>query len=252
MYFSYVAKTIEENYNKVFYSKKKKRYVDGLNSEHAAMHSSFMPIALDLVPENLKDNISDYLITRNMDCGVFGSQFFLWSLYKLNQGAKALGLITSKGKNSWYHVMHELKAANATEAWDPSGKPDMSKSHAWGSSAANMIQRGLMGINPLEAGFSKISIKPQTGNLQFAKIEFPTIKGKIKVNVSKSSDSYTIEVDIPANTTAKVFIDKMGKGGNEVEVDREMVSGVADKDSNYIVIDNVGSGLHTFKRMLTH
>ena len=111
-----------------------------------------------------------------------------------------------------------------------------------------MIQRGLMGINPLEPGFKKISIKPQTGNLKFAKIDFPTINGKVSVNVFKSSDAYNIEINIPANTTAKVYVRKMENTGTEVEVDGRTINGDLDKDGKYIVFDNVGSGFHTFRR----
>ncbi|MFC2135383.1 alpha-L-rhamnosidase C-terminal domain-containing protein [Bacteroidota bacterium] len=244
--FAYVAERIKKIYNKTFYNNDIKRYVDGLNSSHAAFHSSFMPIVLDLVPKEYKEDISDYLITRNMDCGVFGSQFYLCSLYELNQGEKALELITSKNKNSWYHVMHELNAANATEAWDPSGKSDMSKSHAWGSSAGNMIQRGLMGINPIEPGFKKISIKPQIGNLEYASMDCPTIKGTVSVNVTKNSNVYCVEVNIPANTTAIVYIDEINGSGTEVEVDGRIVEGIS--DGEFIMFEYIGSGIHTFKK----
>jgi len=248
--FANLAEAIKDNYNRTFYGSNIKRYVDGLNSSHAAMHSSFMPVFFDMVPGDYKNDIANYLESRNMDCGVFGSQFFLWALYKLNKGEKALELITSKNKNSWYHVIHDLKAANVTEAWDPSGKPDMSKSHAWGSSAGNIIQRGLMGINPIEPGFKKISIKPQTGDLEFANIDLPTIKGKVNVNVFFSSNTYNVEINIPANTTAKVYIKKMGNESAEVEVDGKILKGTFDEDREYVVFDNVGSGFHSFKRTI--
>jgi len=250
--FRKLAEGIKENYNKTFYRKNIKRYVDGLNSSHAAFHSSFFPIFFGLVEKELKEDISNYLVTRNMDCGVFGSQFYLSSLYNLNQGAKALELIVSKDKNSWYNMIHRLNAANTCEAWDPSGKPDMSKSHTWGSSAGNMIQRGLMGINPLEPGFKKISIKPQIGDLEFAKMDFPTIKGKVSVNVFQRSGSYIVEINIPANTTARVFIIKGEKKGTEVEVDGKIVNGSVDDSGEFILFDNVGSGSHVFKRSLLH
>jgi hypothetical protein len=246
--FRKLAVQIKENYNRTFYRKDLKRYADGLNSSHAAFHSSFFPVFFGLVPDDLRDEISNYLVTRDMDCGVFGSQFFLWALYKLNQGGKALDLIVSQDENSWFHVMHELNAANTTEAWDPKGKPDMSKSHSWGGSAGNMIQRGLMGINPLEPGFKKISIKPQTGDLEFANIDFPTVKGTVHVNVVSNSNSYSIEINIPANTTAKVYVRKLHGNGTEVEVDGSMVDGKLDEDNEFIVFDGVGSGTHIFRR----
>jgi alpha-L-rhamnosidase len=247
--FSDIANAIRINYNQSFLNNDLKRYVDGLNSSHAAFHSSFMPVVFDMVPQKFLVDIADYLATRNMDCGVYGSQFFLWALYNLNKGDRALELITSTGKNSWYNMIYNLNAANTCEAWDPSGKDDMSKSHAWGSSAGNIIQRGLMGINPLEPGFKKISIKPQIGNLEFAKMKFPTIKGTIEVNVYNYPDSYNVEVNIPANTTAKVFVKKINKKDNAIEVDGNLIKGEADESGEFIIIDNVGSGLHLFKRV---
>ncbi|UCE08588.1 MAG: hypothetical protein JSW07_11420, partial [bacterium] len=68
--FGRLADSIKENYHKTFYSKDIKRYVDGLNSSHAAFHSSFMPIVFGLVQKNIRDDIASYLITRDMDCGV--------------------------------------------------------------------------------------------------------------------------------------------------------------------------------------
>jgi len=147
-------------------------------------------------------------------------------------------------------VMHDQKATIATEAWDPSGKPDMSKSHAWGSAAGNIIQRGLMGINPLEAGFKKICIKPQIGRLQYAEMDLPTIRGTVHVYVSRDADKYTITTNIPANTTAKVYVEKRGNVTNDVEVDGKTVRGSAESDETYIVFDNIGSGTHTFSRRL--
>jgi hypothetical protein len=248
--FAKFAKAIKNNYNKTFYKNDIKRYVDGLNSKHAAMHSSFMPIVFDLVKEKHEDDIANFLLSRGMDCGVFGSQFFLWSLYKLNLGEKALELIVSKDNNSWYNMIYNLQAANTCEAWNPSGKPDMSKSHSWGSSAGNMIQRGLMGINPIEPGFKKISIKPQIGDLKYAKMDLPTIKGNVSVKVSIDSILYNVSINMPANTFAKVFIQNFGNINTKVEVDGIITKGILDQDGEYIIFDNIGSGYHTFKRVL--
>ena len=99
--FQKIAQAIKQNYHNTFYKPDLKRYVDGYNSSHTAMHSSFMPVALDMVAPDIENNLASYLESRDMDCGVFGSQFFLWSLYKLNQGDKALSLITSNSKNSF-------------------------------------------------------------------------------------------------------------------------------------------------------
>src|SRR5690554_3095570 len=62
-----------------------------------------------------------------------------------------------------------------TEAWDDVFKPNQDWNHAWGSAPANLIPRKLMGIEPMEPGFSKIKIKPQPATLKNASIKYPTI-----------------------------------------------------------------------------
>ena len=42
----------------------------------------------------------------------------------------------------------------------------------------------------------------------------------------------------------------MKNTGTEVEVDGKIVNGTMDKDGKFIVFDNVGSGVHTFKLSL--
>ena len=84
------------------------------------------------------------------------------------------------------------------------------------------------------------------------KLIFPTIRGTVKVKVVHNDNTYDVEINIPSNTTAKVFIMKMHNFGTEVEVDGHIIKGELDRDGEFIVFDNVGSGFHTFKRRLLY
>ena len=246
--FNKLARSIKKGYNRSFFNRTTGKYVDGKHSLHSAFHSSFYPVSLGLVQEDQLPTLSKYLHSRNMDCGVFASQFFLDALYDLNFGDKALDHLLSREKNSWYHVIYEMKAANTTEAWDASGKPDMSKSHAWGGAAGNIIQQGLMGITPIDPGFNKISIKPQIGSLEHASIRFPTIKGSVIVKVISSSDYYELEVNIPANTTAIVSVPMFNNASKAIQLDGVLVQGKLDGSGQFIQYDGLGSGPHVIRR----
>jgi hypothetical protein len=225
------------------------RYFDGQSSTHAALHASMFPLAFGITPDAKKTSTASFIKSRGMVCGVYGGQYILEALYEANEGDSALGLLTATGTNSWYHMIHSLNATIVTEAWDPAGKSNMSFAHAWASAPGNMICRGLFGISPIEAGYKKIAIKPQTGSLATANINVPSIKGNIHVDTAKTASDYTININVPANTTAKVYVPTLGTTGTAVMVDGVSQNGTL--ENGYITFDNIGSGAHAFVRSLT-
>jgi hypothetical protein len=73
-----------------------------------------------------------------------------------------------------------------------------------------------MGVRPVEPGFSRVEIRPQPGNLDWAEMTLPTIRGSIEMRISQdtSRDSksanrgkaYRLDVTIPANMTADIWL----------------------------------------------
>jgi len=220
-------------------------YRDGQFSNHYAAHANFFPLAFGIIPDGYKSTVADHLKSKGMSCGVYGAQYLLDAMYEANEGEHALKLLTSTEKNSWHHMIHSNNATITTEAWDPLDKSNMSFAHSWGTSPANIIPRRLFGITPIEAGYRKIAIKPQTGGLLNAGINLPTIKGTVHVNVLKGKD-YNINTITPANTRAKVYVPMLGSTSPSVIVDGNSVAGV--EENGYLAFDNVGSGVHSFTR----
>ena len=85
-------------------------------------------------------------------------------------------------------------------------KPNLDLNHAWGATPANTIVRKLMGVAPLSPGFDTFQIKPQLGELTFARLKTPTIKGLISVVYEKKSKQNLLEVIIPGGTVAMVYM----------------------------------------------
>ncbi len=218
------------------------QFRDGLESDHRAAHASFFPLALGLVPEAEQARVGQVLAAGGMACSVYGSQFLLDGLYRAGLDEAALGLMISTEPTSWHHMIHGLGATVVTEAWTPESKPNMSFAHAWASAPANVIPRRLMGILPLEPGYGKVLVRPQTGGLEWARLKLPTIRGTIEMAFRDGGEGMQIELALPANMTAEVWVP--APAGASVRVDGEPRAGR--REVEYVVFDNIGSGRHTF------
>jgi hypothetical protein len=101
-----------------------------------------------------------------------------------------------------------------------------------------------MGIEPLEPGFRKIRIKPQPASLEQAEIKCPTIRGDVLMSFkNKPQQSFSMNLIIPANTTADVYLPFWSKS------QKVMMNGNAVKyrqEGNFAVIEGVGSGENVF------
>jgi alpha-L-rhamnosidase len=64
-----------------------------------------------------------------------------------------------------------------------------------------------IGDDPAGPGFKKIIIRPQpAGDLTWARASYDSIRGKITSDWKHAAGKFTLNVTIPANTTATVFI----------------------------------------------
>lgn len=188
-------------------------YIDGLDpstgtaSRHASAHANFFPLALGLVPEDRVASVATFLKLKGMACSVYGAQFLIEALYEAGEADHALGLITSRDLRSWLNMSEKVGSTITLEAWDPSLKPNLDWNHAWGAAPANLIPRKLMGIEPLEAGFARFRVKPQTGRLDHARIKVPTPKGPVLLNTRGTGPGdWEAELTVPTGTAAEFHL----------------------------------------------
>jgi hypothetical protein len=142
-------------------------------------------------------------------------------------------------------MMYDIGSTITLEAWDPKYKPNLDWNHAWGAAPANIIPRCLMGVQPLEPGFGKIQVKPQPGSLEWASLDLPTIRGTVHVDFRREGDSFRLNVNIPANTTAEVYVPRVSEDGSLLLVDGTKCE--AETEGRFFRVANVGSGGHVFE-----
>lgn len=200
------AARVKESFQRVFFDPETGRYVDGEGSSHSALHANMFPLAFDLVPPEHVPGVLDFIESRGMACSVYGAQYLLDALYKAGRDDYALELLTATHDRSWAHMLYTVGSTITTEAWDNKYKENQDWNHAWGAVPANAIPRLLMGIEPLEPGFSRMRIRPQTGTLAHAGITTPTIRGAVELEVVHDNGPWKGKVSVPANTTAEFHV----------------------------------------------
>ncbi|MCD7935454.1 MAG: alpha-L-rhamnosidase, partial [Tannerellaceae bacterium] len=172
---------------------------------HASLHANMFPVAFDMVPAGNRSKVLDFIRSRQMACSVYGAQFLMDALYEANDADYALHMLTKTDDRSWYNMIR-AGSTITLEAWDNKYKPNQDWNHAWGAVPANIIPRKLMGVEPVVPGFSKVRIKPQVASLEWAKATIPTIKGEIKMEIENRRGEYLLQVTIPANMEAEIYL----------------------------------------------
>lgn len=238
------AERVKKAYQKMFFDPKRNLYVDGAGTGHASLHTNMFALAFGLVADKHQNDVLTFIKSRGMACSVYGSQFLLDAVYDAGDGGYGLSLITSKTDRSWFNMI-KLGSTITLEAWDNKYKSNLDWNHAWGSAAANIISRKLMGVEPLAPGWTKFSVKPQIADLKKADIDVPTIKGTIKVAYEQTGKSFEMNINIPANTVSQIYLPLKGAKKYQVWMDNNKVK--ARPEKQMVLVGNVGSGKHVFK-----
>jgi hypothetical protein len=242
-FFEKKASLVKSSFNEKLLNKKTKLYTDGEGVQHSALHANMFPVAFDLAPESNYPEIRSFLQSKGMACSPGMSLYLFEALYKLGAEDYALQLLTSEGDRSWMNMIR-MGATMTTEAWDMKYKKNLTWTHAWGATPVYVISRRICGIEPVEPSFRKLCIKPQPGNLEWAKIKHPTIRGSVEVEFENKKNSFVLNVVIPPNSTADIFIPlKFDK--YILLQNKKIVKGK--KTDNYILIKDVEPGEYSFE-----
>ncbi|WP_090602058.1 alpha-L-rhamnosidase-related protein [Parapedobacter koreensis] len=201
--FSEKAAQTYQAFQSLLWDRSRRVFRDGVDTDHAALHTNMMALVFGLVPEEHKRAVMDFIRSRGMACSVYGSQFLMDATYEAGDGDYGLSLLTSQSDRSWYNMIR-AGSTITMEAWDNKYKPNQDWNHVWGAVPANAIPRKLMGVEPLEPGWKLFRVRPQLGSLEWATVNVPTIKGTVVVSCRREKAAYTVELSVPVNTKAVV------------------------------------------------
>lgn len=215
-------------------------YIDGEGSTHSSLHANMFPLAFGLVPTERKARVAAFIKTRGMACSVYGAQFLMEALFDNGLAGHAISLMTADGDRSWTHMVERVGTTMALEAWDIKYKGNMDWNHAWGAAPANILPRKVLGVEPLAPGFTRIAIQPRLGPLTWAEGKVPTPRGPVCVKFEQQPREFSLTLEIPSGTTAKVSVPKLA--GGKLSLDGQDVKTV--EVNGCLVLDGVNAGKH--------
>ncbi len=200
-FFANEATKVRSAINEKLFDPEKGIYIDGEGSTHSSLHSNMMALAFDVVDDQYKSSVAEFVKSRGMACSVYGAQYLFEALYKAGEAEYALELMTNDTDRGWLNMIR-VGSTMTLEAWDIKYKGNLDWNHAWGAAPANLIPRHMWGITPTSAGYTSASIKPQLAGLEYSEISVPTLQGVIHALYSLEAGEKHYTLTIPSNMEA--------------------------------------------------
>ena len=82
------------------------------------------------------------------------------------------------------------------------------KNHAWSGGPLVIMSKHFAGITPLEAGYEKVKIHPQYNLSDSMICTVPSVKGLITLSFEKADRDYAIDLTLPQNLNAVLYVPK--------------------------------------------
>jgi len=226
-------------------------YIDGLMSDHSqsshiSQHANMFPMAMGIVPEANIEAVTAAIKERQMSVGMVTVRWLPEAIGRMDEGSHLIELYTNTDWDGWAKTV-ALGGTATWESWDALTSGN-SMSHPWGAAGLLGIQQYILGIKPLKPQHELIRIKPLDfhGSLCGAGGTLPTDRGDITVEWNRNSTLFLMTITIPDNITATVYVPKCGTTGAAIKVDGTQTTGT--EEGNYVYVENIGSGTHTFER----
>jgi len=210
--YSYTLKDAEElfsyfnnNHEADFYAQRRKNLNDavlslcfdesrGLMADDAkrssySQHANIMGILSDAIPQPRQVSVFNRL---NSDKSLI--QATVYYRFYLTRAMKKVNLANQYVQNLdiWTDM---LGMGLTTFAERP--EPSRSDCHAWSASPTYDFLSTVCGIQPLKPGFQQILVKPNLGDLAFAKGKMPHPKGMIEVDFKQKNNQYEGTITLP-------------------------------------------------------
>ena len=214
--------------------------------DNATQAAQIFALWYELSPE--EENTFNALVKEferynwHLSTGIFATKMMFDVLREKNKNEMAYRIANQKDFPGWGHMLE----SGATTLWETWAFPETgpSRNHPMFGSVDEWFYRSLLGINAAAPGFEKIKIKPQpAGDLTWAKGSFKSIRGEIKSSWKKQGSSFMLDVSIPANTTAEVWV----PCEKEVAITESAQAVKALRYEAGYAILQIGSGNYSFK-----
>jgi len=204
--FKTAAEKIRAAFNQEFFNPLSGSYSTGSQCANA------IPLVMSLVEPENRSNVLAAIVEdvrshgNAVTAGDIGYRYLLRALAEGGRSDVIFDLNNQTDKPGYgYQLKHG--ATSLTEAWD--ARRSSSQNHFMLGQIMEWFYRDVAGIgfDPGAPGFKNVLIQPQpVGDLTWAKASYETIRGPVITAWKRSENKFTLEISIPPNTTATVFV----------------------------------------------
>ncbi|TCC90028.1 alpha-L-rhamnosidase [Pedobacter frigiditerrae] len=239
-----LAVEVRKAFNAKFFNAETKQYATGSQAANA------MAVYMELVEPQYKQAVVDNIIkdirskNNSLTAGDIGYRYLLRVLEDEGRSDVIFDM-NSRSDVPGYGMQIAKGATALTESW--AALPTVSNNHFMLGHLMEWFYSGVGGIRQDEGAiaFNKIKIQPEiVGDLTSANTSYNSPYGLITTNWKKSATSFELEVNIPANTSATVYLPVNGPQSIINEGNGEFK--ILNYDGNKAKIA-IGSGVYKFK-----
>ncbi|MEN6574760.1 MAG: glycoside hydrolase family 78 protein [Phycisphaerales bacterium] len=220
-----------------------------------------LALAFDLLPKEKRQVVAQYLVDNirdrnwHLSTGFVGTKDLMATLNAIGETDVAYHLFHNETFPSWgFSIQHG--ATSIWERWDgwtpEKGFQDPgmnSFAHYSFGAVCEWMFRTIGGIDTDGPAYKHIVIHPQPGGrLSWAKTSYDSVQGKIATAWKVDGDTLKLDVTIPTNTTATVYVPTSDaasiREGRKLATQAEGVRLIGTKDGNALF--EVASGTYRF------
>ena len=146
------------------------------------------------------------------------------------------------------------------ETWPAGTKqgsvPDQTWSHPWCSGPNSIIIRFLLGVRPLELGWTRMLIMPQPSSLMSVNGSVPILvhgaQAKVEVQIAQADSAFDMFVTVPEGSMARICVPSahgMAEGkAKTLMLDGNVVADVEVEGRMLCFATDIGPGSHVVSR----
>jgi len=221
------------------------------------------------VAKNIVDNIT-VKHDGHHHTGIIGTTALMEALTKYGYGEVMYNMVNRVDYPGWGYMVDQ-GATTVWESWGAHSDSDDRLSMSMHINIDHFFYNDLAGIqgpayfNPeaITPGFKQIIIQPFVPKgMNYAKAWHKTVRGTISSEWHYQKNEFTLEVNIPVNSTAKIFVPKIDSQNVTVIESRktvwknhqfiEGISGITNgTESEDYTMFQIGSGSYIFKSVVT-
>lgn len=237
-----LAKQVKAAFNKKFFLERANHY--GAGSQTSNAMAVYMKLVEPAFKPAVMANIEKDIRNRNngLTAGDIGFRYLLKVLAQEGL-SHVIYDMNSRTDVPGYGFQLKQGATALTESWIAS--PQVSNNHLMLGHIMEWFYEGIGGISQAEGsiGYRQIVIRPEpVGELTSAKTGFHSPYGMITTEWTKTMQDFKLEVIIPANTTATIYLPV---GANSIITESDVVIQPQKREKSKAVIP-VGAGKYIF------